>query len=80
MQNNKQKPVYYFIGKARFTYWSDTDRQVAHLELEDVHPCGDNYVRTSAVLYKFDDGSFETMNSIYVPIANKANKANKANV
>jgi len=76
MQNNKQKPIYYFIGKARFTNWQATDKIVAHLELEDGHPCGSDYVRTSTVVYKFDDGSFETLNSIYVPIANKANKAN----
>lgn len=70
MQNNKQKPIYYFIGEAKFTKWQDTDKLVAHVEVEGGHPCGSSYVRTSHVLYVFDDGSFETRNSIYVPISN----------
>lgn len=34
------------------------------------HPClGTEHVRTSAILQKFEDGSFETRNTFYVPVS-----------
>lgn len=65
-----QKPVVYFTGKPDFWMWNATN-EVASLQLVVNHPrlgwCSD--VRTSTVLHKFPDGSFETRNTIYKPMA-----------
>lgn len=61
------KPVVYFTGDARF----DTDlfpgHEVAHVRAVNHYVWGNDKVRTSSVLKKFDDGSFETINTMYKP-------------
>ena len=39
------------------------------------HPyLGEDVIHTSLILKKHDDGSFETMNTIYVPLVEEANE------
>lgn len=62
------KPVVYFIGIPHFWMWN-ADNEVAGLDRVINHPnlgMIDN-VRTSTVLNKFGDGSFETRNTLYKP-------------
>lgn len=63
-----EKPVVYFTNLPYYWMWNEKN-EVASLELVLGHPylgdCLD--VRTSTVLHKFDDGSFETCNTIYKP-------------
>lgn len=61
------KPVVTFIGEAVFDSKMYKGHVVARVHALD-HPIWDNdMVRTSSVLKKFDDGSFETLNTIYKP-------------
>jgi hypothetical protein len=62
------KPVVYFIGIPHFWMWNSTN-EVAGLDHVINHPnLGTAYdVRTSTVLNKFGDGSFETRNTLYKP-------------
>jgi hypothetical protein len=64
-KSTNQKPIYYFTGAA-----SSSGSQMSVGGVID-HPCGYKYVLTSTVVYKYDDGSFETLNSVYVPFSNK---------
>jgi hypothetical protein len=68
MQAKIEKPVVYFVGEPYYWMWNETN-EVASLQAVLEHPrlgnCPD--VRTSTVLQKFDDGSFETRNTIYKP-------------
>lgn len=68
MQDIMNKPVVYFTGEPSYWMW-DEKNEVASLEAVIDHPklgdCRD--VRTSTVKQKFDDGSFETRNTIYKP-------------
>jgi hypothetical protein len=68
----KEKPVVYFLGKPEFFMWNTID-EVARLPFVINHPllgkCRD--VRTSTVLAKFSDGSFETRNTVYKPMASE---------
>lgn len=61
------KPIVYFTGNAVF----DTDmfegHEVAHVRPVNHPAWGSQRVRTSSVVNKFDDGSFETMNTMYKP-------------
>lgn len=68
MQAKIEKPVVYFSGTPYFWMWNPTN-EVASLEVVLGHPhLGDcPNVRTSTVKQKFDDGSFETRNTIYKP-------------
>ena len=63
---NMIKPVVHFVGKPRFdnTFY---DTEVAHVYAEDHPVLGRDKIRTSTVIKKFSDGSFETMNTIYRP-------------
>lgn len=67
-----KKPVVYFLGKPKFFMWNPTN-EVAMVSFVINHPvlgrCHD--VRTSTVLAKFPDGSFETRNTIYKPLASE---------
>jgi hypothetical protein len=64
---NMIKPVVHFVGKARFdTMMYDTE--VAHVYAEDHPILGRDKIRTSTVIKKFSDGSFETRNTIYRPL------------
>lgn len=60
------KPVVHFVGRAMF----DTtmyDTEVAHVYAKDHYVWGRDKIRTSTVLKKFSDGSFETLNTMYRP-------------
>jgi hypothetical protein len=64
------KPVVHFRGNARF--FSGTTDNGDEFEFARVyaldHPrLGKTDVRTSVIVQKFDDGSFETLNTIYKP-------------
>ena len=75
----KQKPIVSFTGEAEFfsVFIRDEDKEELELDTNEVivagvyainHPkLGRDRVRTSVVIYKFDDGSFETLNTIYKP-------------
>lgn len=73
------KPVVPFVGEAKFFTRFITDEQkewykqgsneVTQAVVYGIdHPIlGTDKITTSIVLYKFDDGSFETLNTIYKP-------------
>ena len=65
------KPKVHFIGEARFDTKSFPGHEVAHVKTTNHYVWGKNDVRTSSVLKKFDDGSFETLNTIYEPLKNE---------
>lgn len=63
------KPTVRFIGDAEFLQF-DTD--AGSVEFASVfgvdHPrLGRGWVRTSSIVKKNEDGSFETLNTLYVP-------------
>ena len=62
------KPVVYFTGVPHFWMW-DSKNEVAGLDRVINHPNLGTIddVRTSTVLNKFGDGSFETRNTLYKP-------------
>jgi hypothetical protein len=62
------KPVVYFTGVPHFWMWNSKD-EVAGLDRVINHPNLGTIedVRTSKVLNKFGDGSFETRNTVYKP-------------
>ena len=64
---NMIKPVVHFVGKARFDNMM-YDTEVAHVYGVDHPILGRDKIRTSTVLKKFSDGSFETRNTIYRPL------------
>lgn len=68
------KPVVRYTGEAKFfNYYTNeaedelTDDTVAKVTALDHPVWGADIVRTSVVLKKFSDGSFETMNTVYRP-------------
>jgi len=69
MLKTEDKPVVYFDSYPEFWMWNE-ENEVASLHLVYNHPhLGYTYnVRTSTVLKKFEDGSFETRNTMYKPV------------
>jgi hypothetical protein len=70
----KEKPVVYYLGVPQFYDWNDDERYpVATLSYVIGHPklgnCRD--VRTSKVLNVYFDGTIETNNTIYKPMASE---------
>jgi hypothetical protein len=68
----QDKPTVYYIGVPQFYNWfGNPDQPVARLQYVIGHPalgnCSD--VRTSVVQKVLDDGTIETMNTIYKPLA-----------
>lgn len=65
-RTNMIKPVVHYIGEAIFY---EVDEGVEHARVYGLnHPVlGKDDIRTSVVLKKFSDGSFETLNTIYRP-------------
>lgn len=61
------KPVVYYTGNATFDTNMFPGHEVAHVKTVNHYVWGSDQVRTSSVLNKFDDGSFETMNTLYKP-------------
>jgi hypothetical protein len=67
---NMIKPVVHFIGDAKFYEVDAGDGSVEYACVYGIdHPIlGQDSIRTSTVLQKFSDGSFETRNTMYVPL------------
>lgn len=61
------KPVVYYTGSPRFDTNMFPGNEVAHVNTVNHYVWGSDKVRTSRVLNKFDDGSFETLNTLYKP-------------
>lgn len=66
---NMIKPVVHYIGKAIFYEVEADDGFVEYARVYGVdHPIlGKDNIRTSLVVKKFSDGSFETLNTVYRP-------------
>ena len=63
------KPTVYYTGKAEF--YDVGTAEVARVHAID-HPFwGNDILRTSAVLKKWDNGIFETRNTMYIPVGNE---------
>lgn len=69
------KLTVFFIGDPVFDTKMFPGYEVAHVLAVDHYRLGYGGVRTSSVLNKFDDGSFETMNTIYKPYKEESNAA-----
>lgn len=62
------KPVVHFIKGTESFYEVGPDMKVARIRALD-HPIyGAEIVRTSVIIKEYDDGSFETLNTIYKPL------------
>jgi hypothetical protein len=65
----EDKPVVHFTGEACFFNWNEEpDLPVASVNALDHPVWGEDIVRTSLIVRKNDDGSFETLNTLYVPV------------
>ena len=63
----KVKPTVRFVGDPEFfDYHGQKGKLVASVKTLDHPVWGDNIVRTSLVVKKNEDGSFETLNTLYV--------------
>ncbi len=68
----ERKPVVFFTGQAQFIDWPyKKDVQVASVYALNHPKLGETRVRTSQVMEIYDDGSFETMNTMYIPMKAK---------
>lgn len=68
----ERKPVVFFTGQPRFIEWAGKKDVIVASVYALNHPkLGETQVRTSQVMDKFDDGSFETMNTMYIPMKAK---------
>jgi len=61
------KPVVYFTGEPLYDDKMFEGHTVARVRTLNHYVWGSEKVRTSSVLNKFEDGSFETMNTLYKP-------------
>lgn len=69
---SQDKPVVYYAGVAKVWHWDGNPTiPVASLSIVIDHPrLGTCYnVRTSKILYQYFDGTIETLNTIYKPLA-----------
>ena len=64
---SKEKPEVFFVGEPVFDTKMFPGHEVAHVRTVNHYVWGRDKVRTSTVVNKNDDGSFETMNTIYKP-------------
>lgn len=66
---NMIKPVVHYTGKAKFYEVEADDGFVEYARVYGLdHPIlGEDDIRTSIVVKKYDDGSFETLNTVYKP-------------
>jgi hypothetical protein len=62
------KPVVYFTGNATFDTTRFDGVEVGRVNAVDHYVWGRDVIRTSVVLKKYPDGSFETMNTLYKPL------------
>lgn len=67
-KTSEEKPVVRFNGEPEFFDYFGGDRHpVARVDALDHPAWGAGTVRTSLILKRNDDGSFETLNTHYVP-------------
>ncbi len=73
-----EKPVVYFVGEAKFHQRSymneeghDVDYEFATVRALNHPRLGGGYTYTSVIRRKFEDGSFETLNTIYKPASHE---------
>lgn len=66
-----EKPTVFFTGTPLFDTEMYPGHEVAHVRTVNHPAWGSDKIRTSAVLRKFDDGSFETRNTLYKPYTDK---------
>lgn len=66
----KKKPTVHFAGDADFINYGSFEEPIPVARVYAIdHPIlGENFLRTSKVIKKNDDGSFETLNTLYVPL------------
>jgi hypothetical protein len=62
------KPAVHFIKGTESFYEAGPDMKVARLRAIDHPTLGAGIVRTSLIVKEHDDGSFETLNTIYKPL------------
>ena len=68
----ESKPVVFFVGEPRFFDWPNKkDVQVASVYGINHPKLGEARIRTSQVMEIYDDGSFETLNTMYIPVKAK---------
>ena len=65
---DKVKPRVQFVGEPIFDTTMYPGYEVAHVRTLNHYVWGRDMVRTNEVVKKFEDGSFETLNTIYRPI------------
>lgn len=65
----QDKPIVHFRGEVSFHYgeWEGIEWQYARVWALDHPVLGEGDVRTSQIIHRFEDGSFETRNTIYKP-------------
>lgn len=71
-----QKPKVHFTGEPVFREieyfdWNTNKNlsgEIAHVNALNHPVWNQDKVRTSLIQYKFNDGSFETLNTIYIPL------------
>lgn len=66
----KAKPVVHFVGEPSFieTEYKNGEYVYANVMALNHPSLGNGMVRTSIIVKKNKDGSFETLNSVYVPV------------
>lgn len=63
----RPKPEVFFTGEPRFDTALFAGHEVAYVRTVNHYVWGQDEVRTSSIVKKNDDGSFETLNTIYKP-------------
>lgn len=61
------KPTVRYINKAEFVKVPNSKQEYAFVTALDHPVLGYGEVRTSLIVKKMSDGSFETLNTVYVP-------------
>lgn len=65
----QDKPIVHFRGDPTFHYaeWEGIEWQYARVWALDHPTLGEGDIRTSQIVHRFEDGSFETRNTVYKP-------------
>lgn len=67
-KRSEDKPVVRFVGEpVFFDYYGGDSHPVARVTALDHPVWGEDILRTSLIVKHNDDGSFETLNTRYVP-------------
>jgi len=67
-KTTNDKPIVQFVGEANFFKYFGGEALVAMVHTLDHPVWGAEEVRTSRVIKRNEDGSFETLNTRYVPV------------